>query len=317
MSKSFLQNAENKSIFLVSTETTNEEPRKGERTDTSPLRAARLIDIDRIKPDPNQPRKTFVKETLESLAESIKELDGIIDPITVEYDDQGDFFRIISGERRYRAAKMVGLTKLPCIIKEIDDQKRFLFQLIANLQREDISPLEESAGIKHLVENHGYSQVKIAKLLNKSKSYVSQISGLNRLSESAKKVLQTFEVSKEVQIEASREKNPEIQKDIIKKAAEQGKTIQQIRREQKTRPEPDAKASSDPVEPNNKPEESTSKEGTFREWFWEPNDKEFMITIRFCCEKKDSHGYDLVKEALEKALEVIGDGNKMPSDVRA
>ena len=118
MSKSFLQHAEDKSLFLVSTETASEEPRKGEITDTSPLRAARLIDIDRIKPDPNQPRKTFIPETLESLAESIKELDGIIDPITVEYDDREDVFRIISGEGRYRAAQIAGLSKLPCIITE-------------------------------------------------------------------------------------------------------------------------------------------------------------------------------------------------------
>jgi len=311
MSKNFLQYAEDKSIFLVSTETDGEKPRKGERTDTSPLRAARVIDIDRIKPDSNQPRKTFVRETLESLAESIKELDGIVDPITAEYDDQGDFFRIISGERRYRAAKMIGLTKLPCIIKEIDDNKRFLFQLISNLQREDISPLEESDGIKHLIENHDYSQAKIAKLLNKSKSYVSQVLGLDRLSEPARKILQTSELSKEIQIQASRAKDPEIQKDILKKAAEQGETVQQIRLEQKKRRKPDAKTSSDPVEPDNKLEESTSKGVSFREWSWEPDDKEFMITIRFSCEKNGSQRYDLVKGVLEKTLEVIGDGNKM------
>jgi len=314
MSKSFLQNAEDKSIFLVPSQTAGEALRKGERTDTSPLRAARLIDIDRIKPDPNQPRKTVVQETLESLAESVKELDGIIDPLTVAYDDQGDFFRIISGERRYRAAKMVGLTKLPCIIKEIDDKKRFLFQFIANLQREDISPLEESAGIKKLVENHGYSQVKITKLLNKSKSYVSQILGLNRLSESARKVLQTSEVSKEIQISASREKDLDIQKDIIKKATQEGKTVRQIRREQKTTSKPDAKTSSSTysAESNKNPEESTLKEVTFHEWSWKPDDKEFMITIRFSCEKNGSQKYHLVKGALEKTLEDIGNGDKMP-----
>jgi len=251
---------------------------------------------------------------LESLAESIKELDGIIDPITVEYNDQGDFFRIISGERRYRAAKMIGLMKLPCIIKEIDDRQRFLFQLIANLRREDISPLEESDGIKHLIENHGYSQVKIAKLLNKSKSYVSQILGLNRLSEPARKMLQTSEVSKEVQIEASREKDPEMQKDIIKKAAEQGKTVKQIRSEQKTMSKPDVITSApipSPTESDKKPEKSTSEEITFREWSWEPDDKEFRITIRFNCERNSSQKIHLVKGALEKTMEVIGHHNKM------
>ena len=143
MSKNFTQNAEDSSIFFIPAEA-EENDKRGERTDTSPLRAARLIGIDRIKPDPYQPIKTFIPETIESLAESIKELGEIIDPLTVEYDDQEDFFRIISGERRYRAAKTIGLEKLPCIIKEVGDQRRFLMQFIANLQREDIPPLEEA-----------------------------------------------------------------------------------------------------------------------------------------------------------------------------
>ena len=305
MSKNFLQNAEDRSVFLIPTDTNSKRIKKGERADTSPFRAARLIDIDRIKPDPNQPRKTFVQKTLESLAESIKELDGIIDPITVEYDDQDDVFRIISGERRYRAAKMVGLGKLPCVVKEIDDQKRYLIQLVSNLQRENIPPLEEAAGIKYLIENYGYTQTKIANLLNKSKSYVSQILGLERLAEPAREIVQTSELSKEVQIHASKEKDPQKQLEILTKASEENKTVKQIRNEQKgseadKTEEPNKKSKGDGVKQLTFPEINT-----FREWTWEPNDRRFVLTIRFNQEQSENKKADLIQKSLEDALEHV------------
>jgi len=288
MPKSFEKNAEDRSLFLVHTVT--DDDRKGERADTSPFRAARMIDIRRIHPDPNQPRKTFNQESIESLAESIKELGGIIDPLTVEYVEDDDIFRIISGERRYRAAGMVGLEMLPCIIKDIDDEKRFLLQFIANLQREDITPLEEAAGIRHLVEKYGYTQQKIANLFNKSKSYISQILGLERLSEDAKQKVQTSELSKEVQIQASREKDPEKQMEIINKASEERKTIRQIRKEEKDHDS--TKELKDPI----------SKSRKFREWNWKPNNAHFNITIRFNQEHDENKKSELVRGALQEAM---------------
>ena len=305
MSKNFTQNAEDRSIFLIPTQEEREKAKKGERADTSPFRAARLIDIDRIKPDPNQPRKTFVQKTLESLAESIKELDGIIDPLTVEYDDQDDIFKIISGERRYRAAKMVGLEKLPCVVKEIDDQKRFLIQLIANLQRENIPPLEEAAGIKYLVENHSYTQAKIAKLLNKSKSYVSQILGLERLTEPAKEIVQTSELSKEIQIHASKEKDPEKQLEILTKASEEKKTVRQIRNEQKESEADKTEALNERSDWDGKKEPTVSESDTFSEWTWEPHDRRFVLTVLFNQEQSESKKADLIRKTLEEALEHV------------
>jgi len=310
MSKNFAQNAEDRSVFLIPTDTDSERIKKGERADTSPFRAARLIDIDRIKPDPNQPRKTFVQKTLESLAESIKELDGIIDPLTVEYDDQDDIFRIISGERRYRAAKLVGLEKLPCVVKEIDDQKRFLIQLIANLQREDIPPLEEAAGIKYLVENHSYTQAKIAKLLNKSKSYVSQILGLERLTEPAKEIVQTSELSKEVQIHASKEKDPEKQLEILTKASEENKTVRQIRKEQKESEASKAEALNERSNSDGKKEPTVSESDTFSEWTWEPHDRRFVLTIRFNKKHSENTKADLIQKSLEEAIKHVQNLNE-------
>lgn len=124
---------EKRSAFLSPITPQGDAKKEGERDGTTALQSARLIDIDRIKADPNQHRKRFLKHTLESLAESIREAGGIIDPLTVEYNKAGDFFRIISGERRYRAAGIAGLKKLPCMVKEVDEKRRLILQLFANL----------------------------------------------------------------------------------------------------------------------------------------------------------------------------------------
>ena len=279
----------------------------GERGNTSPLRGAKLINIERIKPDPNQPRKTFTKEKLESLAGSIRELGEIIDPLTVEYVEKEDFFRIISGERRYRAARIVGLEKLPCIIKEVDEKRRLLFQLIANLQRENITPLEESVGIRSLIERFGYSQVSVAKLMNKSESYISQILGLERLSQPAREILQTSEVSKEVQIRASREKEPSKQQEILKKASEEGKTVREIRAEgQMAALEEDEKA---PIGSGAeaKPCQTSLKSNKFRKWTWMPKDGGFEVTIQFSKEESESKMNEVVKAALGEAYKYVRD----------
>ena len=305
MSKTYRLNAEEISAFLSPVEAQGEKGKKGERENTSPLRGARLIDIQRINPDPNQPRKTFEKRTLESLAESIREIGGIIDPLTVAYDEKENVFRIISGERRYRAATMAGLERLPCIIKEVDPKKTLLLQLITNLQREDIIPLEESAGIRSLIERFSYSQADVAKLLNKSPTYISQILGLERLTQPAREILQTSEVAKEIQIQASKEKDPERQSEILKKASEERKTVRQIRLDLKmaglieggkTHPGANVEGRPGGIEGRN-----------FRKWTWRPEDSRFVITIQFSKEQSESGKAQLIKAALEETLESLRD----------
>ena len=290
MPKTYKQDAEQMAAFLSPPAMDVDWDERGERSSMSSLKGAKLIEIQRIKPDPNQPRKVFQQEKLESLAESIRELGEIIDPITVEYRDKEDFFRIISGERRYRAAKSVGLEKLPCIIKTVDEKRRLLLQLIANLQREAISPLEESAGIKNLMERFGYSQIEVARLLNKSKSYISQIMGLERLSQTAREIVQTSELSKEVQIIASREKDPQKQVDLLNKASETGKTVRQIRKEENV------------TESGEKKPIPAQKNHEFQEWTWRPKDGRFILTIRFRHKQKEQEKIGLVRDSLEEAL---------------
>ena len=311
MSKTYKMDAEESSIFLSPVEIQGERDTDKARDSTSPLRGARLISIERIKPDPDQPRKTFDKTRLESLAESIKEVGGIIDPLTVSYDQSENVFRVISGERRYRAATMAGLEKLPCIIKAADQKKTLLLQLITNLQREDMTPLEESAGIRSLIERFEYSQADVARLLNKSPSYISQILGLERLTQSAREILQTSEVAKEVQIQASKEKDPEKQSEILRKASGGVKTVKQIR--QDTRKVVSKVAEKQhPANAGERADEIESR--NFKTWTWGPEAGRFIITIRFSEEQGEDKKIQSIKTALEKTLQHVLQMSENTSD---
>ena len=303
MSKSYKLNAEESFTFLTPVEAKGEKDRPAERDETGPLRAARLISIESIQPDPNQPRKTFPQGSLESLAESIKEIGGIIDPLTVAHVEQEKVFRIISGERRYRAARIAGLEKLPCIIKEADEKKTLLVQLISNLQREDMTPLEEAAGIRGLVEKFGCSQSDIAKLLNKSQSYISQILGLERLTQPAREILQTSEVPKEVQIRASKEKDSEKQLEILRKASQEGKTVRQIRLD--TKAAVSNEAGNQPCGTGDEEAPDEIRIQTFRKWAWKPDDGRFEIIIQYSKEQSEGAKIQSVRSALEEALKWI------------
>jgi ParB family chromosome partitioning protein len=209
--------------------------------------------------------------------------------------------------------KIVGLDNLPCIVKEVDGKKRFLLQFVANLQREDISPIEEAAGIKYLVERYGYTQARVAKLLNKSKSYVSQIFGLERLSETAKEKVQTSELPKEVQIRASREKDPEKQMEILNKASEDGKTVRQIRQEQKESQL--SKAEKVPTIPNSdeEPDKSVIMINKFSKWSWQSDDGRFEINIKFNRKHSENKKVKLIRTSLEEVLTHVKDIKEVKS----
>ena len=305
MSKTYRMDAEESSIFLSPVQIQGEKDSEVGRDNTTPLRGAKLIDVQKIKPDLNQPRKTFDKMKLESLAESIREIGGIIDPLTVTYDETEDVFRIISGERRYRAATMVGIERLPCVIKEVDPKKTLLLQLITNLQREDITPLEESAGIRSLIKRFGYFQTDLARLLNKSPSYISQILGLEKLAQPAREILQTSEVVKEVQIQASKEKDPERQSKILMKASEEGKTVRQIRMDLKMGGLKEVDEPYPGTNAEKKPDEIGGR--NFRQWTWRPEDERFTISIQFSMEQREDRKAQLVEAALEETLRSLRD----------
>ena len=190
---------------------------------------SQLIDIDLIKPDPDQPRKTFSNESIKSLADSIKETEGIIDPVVVTQDEKGQYI-IVSGERRYRALKLLKMKKVPCFVKPTNKDSLFATQLIANLQRENLDAIDEANAIKQLIKT-GYTRKKLSAILGKSQSYISQILGVDRLTPAAKKEAKKSKVSKEVQIQASKEKDKKKQEKVVKEAAAKKKTVKEVRKD--------------------------------------------------------------------------------------
>ncbi|HXG26368.1 MAG TPA: ParB/RepB/Spo0J family partition protein [Candidatus Binatia bacterium] len=130
----------------------------------------RNIPVDRIEPNPEQPRLAFDEASLEELAASIRE-HGVLQPILVRPLDGGDY-QLIAGERRWRASKAAGLETIPALVEEIDDDTALEISIIENLQREDLSPLDEAAMYERMVTEHGYSVRKLAQKLGKDKGYL-------------------------------------------------------------------------------------------------------------------------------------------------
>lgn len=128
------------------------------------------IDINLVYPNPNQPRKTFDKESLNELAESIR-IHGLIQPIIVNKMDDG--YMIIAGERRFRACKICGLNQIDAIVKNYTNKQISEISIIENLQREDLNPVEVAKGIKKLMEEYGLTQEKVAERLGKPRSAIA------------------------------------------------------------------------------------------------------------------------------------------------
>ena len=150
------------------------------------------IEIDQIHPDENQHRKTFITESLEELSESIK-LHGIIQPITVRPISDG--YKIIAGERRFRAAKLAGLEKVPVIIRDVDEREAAEIALIENLQREDLNPVDEAHGYETLINTFGITQEEAADRVGKSRPAVANTLRLLKLPESCLEALREKKIS--------------------------------------------------------------------------------------------------------------------------
>ncbi|MXW22427.1 MAG: ParB/RepB/Spo0J family partition protein [Candidatus Dadabacteria bacterium] len=145
-----------------------------------------MVSTDLLKPNPSQPRKQFEQSTLEELAESIKE-NGVIQPLIVRKENGG--FEIVAGERRWRAAKIAKLEKLPVIIRTATDQDVAELTLIENIQREDLNPIEEAEAYEKLAERFGLTHEEIAKKTGKNRSVITNQMRLLKLSENTKKAL--------------------------------------------------------------------------------------------------------------------------------
>ncbi len=146
----------------------------------------RMVSTDMLKPNPSQPRKRFDQDALEELAESIRE-NGVIQPLVVREENGG--FEIVAGERRWRAAKMARLEKLPVVIRAATDQDVAELTLIENIQREDLNPIEEAEAYEKLAERFGLTHEDIARKTGKNRSVITNQLRLLKLSGKAKEAL--------------------------------------------------------------------------------------------------------------------------------
>jgi len=128
------------------------------------------LEIERVVPRQGQPRTRFNEETIRELAESIK-AQGLLQPLLVR--PKGNKYEIIAGERRFRAAKLAGLDFLPVVIKDIKDREAAEISLVENIQREDLNAVEEARAYRHLMDNYGYTQEKVAGIIGKSRAHVA------------------------------------------------------------------------------------------------------------------------------------------------
>lgn len=128
------------------------------------------LPIASIVTNPDQPRKSFDETQLSELSDSIKQ-NGVLQPILVR--KKGDMYEIVAGERRYQASKLAGLKEIPAIVRDIDDAEVFQLALIENLQRSDLTPIEEARGYRQLLDTKGLTQEGLAKILSKSRSAIA------------------------------------------------------------------------------------------------------------------------------------------------
>ncbi|RHR04439.1 MULTISPECIES: ParB/RepB/Spo0J family partition protein [Clostridia] len=153
--------------------------KKDKPTEKDNLAAERLVKISSVEPNLNQPRRHFDEDALLELSESIKQY-GVLQPLLVS--DKKDYFEIIAGERRWRAAKMAGLKEVPVVVKEFTDQEIVEISLIENIQREDLNPIEEAMAYKRLMEEFHLKQDEIADRVAKSRTAVTNSMRLLKLS---------------------------------------------------------------------------------------------------------------------------------------
>ena len=145
-----------------------------------------LINIEDIHPNPNQPRTHFDEKELQELADSISE-HGVLQPLLVRRDGKG--YQIIAGERRYQASKLAEISKVPVIVKDVDETEVLALALIENLQRSDLNPIEEARGYKQLIDASGMTQDALSKAVSKSRSAITNALRLLDLPEPVQQML--------------------------------------------------------------------------------------------------------------------------------
>lgn len=145
------------------------------------------IDINKIEPNHSQPRKSFNEDALQELADSIKQ-HGMIEPLIVQQGEKG-FYKIIAGERRWRAAKIAGIKDIPVVVKDYTNQEIMEIALIENIQREDLNPIEEAEAFQRLIEEYHLKQDEVAEKVSKSRVAITNALRLLKLNEKVREMV--------------------------------------------------------------------------------------------------------------------------------
>lgn len=240
----------------------------------------RMLDIRRVQPNPHQPRKDF--GDLSEMVVSVKEK-GILEPILVR-SHEGQY-QIIAGERRYQAARLAGLQRIPCIEVDVDARGMLEISLIENLQRRDLTPFEEAAAIQRLSDQFRYTHEEIAKKLGKSRTVITEILSLNRIPEEVQeKCRQADIVSKSMLLQIVRLPTAEKMHAMIDKIASEGMTREEARdykREQR---------------------QTKRRNFTFR---FKPEDRDYRFTLTFA--RPEIERKELIQTLHEILAQLVAD----------
>lgn len=234
----------------------------------------RMLALEDIYPNPDQPRKHF--SDIDSLAASIQE-QGVIEPLIVNKERAG--YMIISGERRYRASKQVGLEQVPCVIKNLDKNQIMEVALVENLQRKDLHPFEEADGLKELSKTYNYTHEFIAKKIGKSRTTVTETLTLAELPDEVRKAAQEAGITaKSMLLSVARLDGVEAQLEMIERIAS-GADRNEVRARSK--------------------KQDRSKPFVYR---FKPTDKSFSVNLKF--KKSEVTQLEMI-DALEGVLQQL------------
>jgi len=253
-----------------------------ELTQVGPSHVGRLIPIDKIDPNPDQPRTEI--GDLTGLTASIRER-GVLEPLLVKPTMMGRWM-IIAGERRWRAAKAAGLEEVPCIEMDVDERAVAEIALIENMQRKDLTPWEEADGLRALCDRFGYTHEDVARKVGKSRSSVTEALSIASIPESIREICRKADISsKSVLLQIVRQPDDASMRVMADQIAAQGLTRDGARKARRAFVDPGG----------------VSEPFVYR---YEPAGKEFKVEVKF---KKARVTGDELFEALNAAAEAMGD----------
>lgn len=245
----------------------------------------RFIAIREIDPNPSQPRQSM--GDLSDLTASIREK-GVLEPILVR--QHGARYQIVAGERRYRAAIAAGLPEVPCVVRDATDAEMMELALLENLQRKDLSPFEEAEGLKALADQHGYTHERLAELLGRSRSSITETLALTAIPEDIRHRCRLADIqSKSLLLQIVRQPSPQKMADLIERLQAEGATRVQARR----------------LARSEKPRASRGRPRQFV-FHYQPREKSFTLALRF---KKSQVPREEILRVLQAILEELKRGS--------